>query len=312
MINFYNNAENYQKNTISIEMDEVPKFLAFITFDGEKHIFEERERNVPYYNVISALESGYITELDKKIVCLVAVFSSSCCTKKFILEMLTMLGKDESYATLTKSVEKLHKLQLINFSRFTTKDMSLTNFRVISLTQYGQNLAKTLGVFNRFNPIALATSEPHKVKSYLATAQFICNYLKHIKLQSFEIRPVVVVNPEESAIIRPSASITVDEDTILYVESPRRYENWIEDIIEKIDRYKLVFEDKEVTIILNCEDEQMSLELSKYLSKINLKNLEILFTDDRKTYADLLKSSIYNFNKEEKIVFEFNSTLYFR
>ena len=71
-MNTYTMGETYRKNTINVATELIPQNAAFKSFPGEKHFFEEREGKVSFYQVTSALESGFLTELDKDIICLIA------------------------------------------------------------------------------------------------------------------------------------------------------------------------------------------------------------------------------------------------
>jgi len=296
MTNF-NLGSTYTKGKIDVSAEMIPKNAAFKSFQGEKHYFEEREGKVSYYQITSALESGHLTEMDKTIVCLVATFGSACVTSKILKELLAMLDVTFSDNMFESSIKRLHKFHLINFSRFIVEGKEPSNARIITLAKYGSQLAKSLGVTHRFNPIATASAEPYAVKSRVQTAQLICNYLKNRIVDSFNVRPVIVINPDLGAIIRPAATITV-QGVQLFFEVPRRRENWLEDLEDKLNRYTLVFGNAAPTIIINGEDEDMNREAAKMIRRKSY-NFEFLYTDDLSMFGTKFKYSLYGFDENE-------------
>ncbi len=229
----YSDANNYRTRKYNITTEEIPANVVFKTYPGETHVFEDRDKDISYYCIIKALETGNITELDKKAVCIIAKFSAGCLTTKQLRELLFMIGAEFSEKVFESSVARLHRYQLVNFSRFKSPDYDKqSNFRVLTLTEYGSRLAKALSVNHRYNGIALAAAMPHEVKSRCATAQLVVQFLKHFPaVDEYHIRPVVVVNPDNHAIVRPAASLKIDGEW-LNIESPRRVDGYLENLID--------------------------------------------------------------------------------
>lgn len=296
-MNTYTMGETYRKNTINVDSEMIPQKVAFKSFPGEKHYFEEREEKVSYYQVTSALESGFLTELDKTIICLIATFGSACVTSKMLKEMLTMMDVQFSDNMFESSMKRLHKFHLINFSRFVVDGREPAKMRIITLANYGSQLAKNLGVIHRFNAIATASAEPYAVKSRVQTAQLISNYLKNKVVEAFAVRPIIVVNPDMGAIIRPAATITVQGEQ-LFFEVPRRRDGWLEDLEDKLNRYLLVFEGKPLpTVVINGEDEDMNREVAGMIRAKGFE-FEILYTDDLAMFGPKFKYSLYGFDED--------------
>jgi hypothetical protein len=79
----------------------------------------------------------------------------------------------------------------------------------------------------------------------------------------------------------------------MYFEVPRRREGWLEDLSDKLKRYELVFEGKDIpTVIINGEDEEMNREISRMVAENNY-NFEILYTDDLSMFGEKFRYSIY-------------------
>lgn len=294
-------GSTYRKGFIDTSSEIIPKALSFKSFPSEEHVFDEHDKNIPFHLVISGLESGHITELDKLVVSLVAVFGSAACTSKTISEMLTLMGIDVNKNILESSLKRLHRYHLINFSRFSFPNGKQSNTRIITLMSYGSKLARNFGVVHRFNPISIITAEPYSIKSRAETAQLICNWLKNLPVDSFAVRPVKIVNADAGAIIRPAASIDLCGETI-YFEVPRTHDGWLSDLIAKFNRYKLVFGENDLpTIVVNGEDAGMNLEIFKELKDKDFK-AEVLFTDDLSMFGRSFKSCLYTFDDSDSII----------
>lgn len=292
-------GSTYRQGFINTSNEIVPQTAAFKSYPNEEHFFEKRDKNISFYQIMSALANGSITKLDKTVLSLIAVFGSAACTTKTLFEMLTLMDADVNRNTLESSVKRLHRYHLINFSRFRLPDGKQSNTRIITLMKYGSQLAKSLGVVHRFNPIATATAEPYAIKSRTETAQLICNWLKNLPVDRFSVRPVKVFDADAGAIIRPAATIDIWDETI-YFEVPRKHEGWLTDLIEKLNRYELVFgKDNLPTIVINGEDFDMNLEIFKELKEKDFK-AEILYTDDLSMFGTNLSTCLYTFDSLNK------------
>lgn len=307
-MNKYTLGSTYRVGHIDTASEIVPQNAAFRSFPGETHVFEERVAPVSFYQITTALENGVLTPLDKTVISLVAVFGSAACTTKSLHELLTLMGLDVNRNVLESCVKRLHKYHLINFSRFRMPDGKQSNTRIITLMKYGSQVARSLGIAHYFNPIAVATAQAPAVKSRTETVQLICNWLKNLPVEKFAVRPTVVVDASIGAIVRPAATIDIAGDT-LYFEVPRRHEDWLEDLIEKLHRYELVFgKDKMPSIVINGEDAEMNLEIFNALKNESI-DAEIMYTDDLAMFGSSFRSCLYRFDGNNNILrFHMNDT----
>ena len=301
----YNIGAIYKQGKIDVCSEIIPQNSAFKSYAGEKYFFEDREGNVFFYQVTDAIASGMLTDLDKTLIGIIATFGSACVTSRVLKEMLTMMNIQYSDNIFESSLKRLHRFHLINFSRFVVEGKEPTKMRIVTLANYGSKLAKRLGVVHRFNPMAITSAEAYAVKSRAQTAQLISNYLKQQFVDFFAVRPVIVVDVERGAIIRPAASITIQGSEIFF-EVPRRRDGWIEDLSEKLMRYELVFEGKDTpTVVINGEDEEMNKEVAKMVEKHGY-NIEILYTDDLAMFGEKFRYSLYDLSPDgTKHCFEF-------
>ena len=87
---------------------------------------------------------------------------------------------------------------------------------------------------------------------------------------------------------------------------PRRSEDWLENIADKLNRYKLCFEENALpAIVINGEDEDMNREIHEFLKSKGI-DMDILYTDDLAMFGPNFKYSLYTFDEDgNKLHFEF-------
>lgn len=301
----YTSGAIYDKTRLDVNSESVPMNPLFKVYEGEELVYEEREKPGTFYQITQALEQGIITGLDRRVISIIATFGSCCMTKRALTELLTLLNIDYNANRLESSVNRLHRYHLISIAHFKKPGENQAPAKIIVLSNYGSQLAKSLGVIHRFNPINAAAMTPAIAKSRCQTTQLIVNFLKNIKIDSFKVRPVIVKNPDEGAIVRPAASIIIGEEYIDF-EVPRRCEDWLENLLEKLNRYKLVFDEKEMpAVVINGEDEDMNREINNFLKDKGI-NMEFLYTDDLAMFGQNFKYCLYLFDESgTKLHFEF-------
>ncbi len=292
--NIYTMGETYRKGFIDVSTELIPKNPAFRTYEGEKLVFEEREGKVSSFRVSQAIEEGVFTDFDKTVLGIIATFGVASVTTKALSEMLTLMGLEFKEKHLEKSLKRLDRYHMIRFSHFVVEGKAPFCTRVITLSLYGSKYARQLGVIHRFNPMETASADAGRMKAKAQTAHLIVNYLKNYKIDCFSVRPVIVIDTDRGAIVRPSASVTV-QGTELYFEVVRRREGYIENLRDKLKRYELCFEGKELpTVIINGEDESMNREIAAMVSENGFK-LDIMYTEDLLMFGDSFKRSLYDF-----------------
>lgn len=305
MNNKFTKGATYRVGHIDTTAELIPQTSSFKARPNEQHIFEPKPNTATIDQVWEALEQGQLTDLDKTLISIIAVFASATCTTRALSEMLILQGTSASKNVIESSIKRLHRYNLINLSRFQNENGTQPSLRIITLTIFGSQLVEKLEVPHRFNPKATASAEPHQVKSRTETTHLICNWLKQLPVESFEVRPVIVINPKDDAIIRPAATITLWGEK-LFFEVPRRHEGWLEDITDKLHRYTKVFAGKPLpTVIINGEDIRMNHEIYEALNNSGYPG-EVLFTEDTAMFGTAFRTCLYTFNESNVIKFAFN------
>lgn len=291
--NIYTLGATYRKGAIDVHSEVIPQHAAFRSYEDETHFFEEREGKVSSFRVSQAIEEGVFDEFDRTVLGIIATFGVACVTTRVLKEMLTLMGLEFGEKDLEKSLKRLDRYHMIRFSRFAVEGKPPCNARIITLALYGSKYAKSIGVGHRFNSMETAAADAAWMKGKAETAHLICNYLKNHNVDRFAVRPVIVIDAERGAIVRPSASVTV-QGTDLYFEVVRKREGWLENLCNKLMRYELVFEGETPAVIINGEDEAMNREISAMVAENRFK-LDIMYTEDLLMYGDSFKRSLYDF-----------------
>ena len=292
----YTKGNIYDRSQINVSAENVPTNRLFTAYPNEEHVFEDREGNMSFYQITRAVEQKKQTTLDMTVLSLIATFGTCAMTSRAIDEMLKLLKIEYSKNMLESSMNRLHRYHLINFSHFKKCGEDVLKTRIITLTTYGSQLAKSIGINHRFKALETASMTAAVAKSRAQTAQLIVNYLKNIDVEDFQVRPVYKKNADLGEIVRPAAAIKIGGEYINF-EVPRRYDNdWKEEFMGKLNRYKLVF-DKMPALIINGEDEAMNLEIHRML-KENGFDYEVLFTDDLAMFGNGFRYSLYSFDED--------------
>lgn len=290
----YTLASTYRNHSLHFESETIPE-TSFRSCPGEEHVYEEHAWKASQYQIEEAFTNGTITALDKQALAVMGKFASGYLTTKQLRELLTMAGVLFSEAMYQSSLFRLHRYGLINFS-YCKSPQFVRTFRILSLTQYGSRAAKNLSGNHRYNGVAMATAQVCDVKSALAAAQVVVQFLKHFPaLTEFHMRPVL--NPDEGKIVRPAANLKL-EDEYIHIETPRRATvNYLEDIKDKFHRYGLCFEGKTPPNIIICgEDEEMNREIFACLQEMKTDST-LFFTTDLDLFGKRFPYALYQFDE---------------
>jgi len=137
---------------------------------------------------------------------------------------------------------------------------------------------------------------PYEIKSRCACSQLVIQFLKHFsKVDEYQIRPVLVVDPDNHAIVRPAASLKIDGEW-LNIEAPRRSDGYLDNLADKLDRYGLCFADKNPPTILICaEDDDMACEINSVVRERNC-DFDIYYTTDLALFGRNFSKCIFQFD----------------
>ena len=308
----FNLGTTYKFAHINTALETIPSNPVFKSLKDEVFFYEPQKR-VSYSQVMFNIQQGYVNNFDLKVLSLIATFGSVCMTTKALKTLFYMNGEDlgSQDHRLTNALYRLGQNNLITFGHFKAPEKKNASLlRIICLTGYGSKVARSMGVSHRFNPLEVLDAPT--AKSRAQTSMLITNFIMNLSddIENFEVRPVLLrkeVHPD--AIVRPAAKICMFGEDI-YFEVPRSGKaNHLEDLVDKLRRYTLVF-DELPSVVINGEDEQMNRCIYEYLSThctehgFNLSN--ILFTDDLAQFGARFNTCLYSFDENSnKACFEF-------
>lgn len=296
----WNDVDMYRMGTIDTSKEAIPTNSVFATRQGEVREFEPRNETLSFNAMLQNLENGTITQLDKKILCILG--TSRYATIKQISELLILIGETHfNDNMLTSSIKRLYKNGLICISRIVDPNGNKTS-KIISLDKNGSEIAKQLGVnyvWSAFERV----DEPWKLKSILCSNQLRNAYLKSgLPLQWFKLRVNLTI---QGCIVKPAFATEISNVVFLF-EVVRNRTLWQNSFAEKMSRYYSILKSIDegeknswnITstpyIVINGESFEHNLEIYNLLLSLNLDFGEsLLFTEDLLQFGEKFKRSLY-------------------
>lgn len=281
--NPYLNQISY-KHSYDMASEAIPNSNSFACFTDEKCLYQHTD-SVPYPVVISNVENNHITSFDKKVISLVATYGFM--TSKQIGECLTLLGVEFSNNVLKSSFERLKKNNILRACHFGIDEEHCAKFYAYSLNKYGSEIAKELGIPHSFGPMQVALP-PADIKRKLATNQLMIAYFKSgVHIDWIKYGQVINSKEEKNGIVRPSLAVCLNND-ILFYETVRSGEYWEQYLKDKLERYRLLFDNWEgnswkldagtlPNLIILGENEEHNKEISRIVAELGM---EVYYTHD--------------------------------
>lgn len=287
----------YKKGSIDTTVEPIPTHSLFAINPNDERHFDIKDENINFNMLMHNIETGNITQLDKTIICIVAL--SEYTTTKQISEMLTLMGVNYSENMLNSSIKRLHKNSLIIISK-----ISEANAKIISLDKNGSEIAKRLEVPHNWSAFQ-RVDEPWKVKTILCCNQIRNAYLKSkLELNWFRVREKLTSN---DITVRPSFATQIS-DTVFLFDVVRKREDWKNIFIEKIFRYDELLQNfqnnswdisENPYVVINGENFEHNCEIFEIISDLDLTILpNILFTEDLLQFGEKFKKSLYTIEQD--------------
>ncbi|MCR5143382.1 MAG: hypothetical protein K6C68_12830 [Ruminococcus sp.] len=307
--NVYLDSNNYSHG-YDLFNEHIPSGTAFAARPDELCISLDEEKNISYNIVISNLTNNTITPLDKQIIGLIASFGYV--TTKQLSEMLALLGCDKPADKLLNNTERLRRLGVIRAFSFGRSRDEKCCMQVFTLCKNGSEIAKATCVNHSYN-IMNAAAYPSDVKRVLARNQGVLAFLKsELPLDWFRINTVISSSDISDAAVRPSFTVSVENEVIMY-EVVRRGQFWENQLRNKLSRYKLLFDNFESnswdmtcfpTLVMVGETFEHSRMINEIAREIGIK---VLFSDDLMFCGKNFYSSVYGFENGTQQFYLFES-----
>ena len=290
---------DFRVGTIDVSTETVPATAAFKSFGAdEKAVPEPRPVKMAFNRIFEAFRDEEISPFDKRILTLFAKFANLALTSRTIFELLTLSGVKTNRTHIDTSLKRLFRFMLIDSVKFETADGRVSNMKVYTMSKYGVDAMRSLGVSVRMNMFENATNDASQFKRKAAAANLIVNWLKNLSVYSISIRPLLT-GKQDGAVVRPIAQIWL-WNTKVFIEVPRTYDGWLDDFLDKLHRYDLVFADRP-TIVINGENVEMNREISAAAAREKI-NAEIFYTDDLAMYGTSFKTGLYTFTPDGEVI----------
>lgn len=291
------------------------------------HINEEKEfESTPnesrtFYSIQKGIKAGHINEQHFAILKAINLFVF--CTSKQIMAWLYFNGKvSEGFRQdkLNSRLDTMVKLGLVDRIRFRSSEGEGI-YRVYFLNKNGDRLLiGYLGNKRTSYQEALLVTPINEIKRCLATNQIILAFQEKFDfLSSFIIRKIIMA--DDTTPIRVSGMMNFSNGVFL-LETRRRYSGWKEDLVEKVKRYSLLFENhqrgvlpigsqfllkKPIYLLLICEDLEHAIEIRNLFFGHTMYPL-FFFTYDLLIFQKDINFTIFRFEGLEQSPAYYNIT----
>lgn len=250
-----------------------------VRVDEEIEFESTPNKNTTFSAIQKSIKAGHLNKQHFSILKAINLFIF--CTTKQIMSWLYCNGElPEGFSQnkLNIRLDTMLRLGLVDRIRFKSSEGEGI-YRVYFLNKNGERLLTGyLGTKRTSYQEALLATPVFEIKRYLATNQIILAFKEKFEfLESFSIRKLLWADNHPP--VRPSVLMSFSNGNLL-VETRRRYSGWKEDLVEKMKRYSLLFENhqkrilpdsaqfllkKQMYLLVVCEDMEHALEIRNLL-----------------------------------------------
>lgn len=232
------------------------------------------------------------------------------------------LSEELSQDKMNHRLDTMTRLGLVDRIRFKSSEGEGI-FRVYFLNKNGEKLLTGyMGTRYTSYHDALMVTPVSEIKRYLSTNQILLAYQEtFIFLRSFTIRKLL--KADEEVPIRPSAVMDFP-NSVLLVETRRRFPGWKEDLLDKMRRYLILFEnyqkgilpvnsvyllEKRLYLLIVCEDMEQVLEIrSLFWGHMHTLYPYLFFNYDLLVFQKSVNFSMFRFETASQTPVYYNVT----
>lgn len=302
------------KATISpfvVREDDVTEFETSPNKGTNFQIIQQRIRNKQigetHFNILKAINQF--------------VFSTSKQIRAW-LYCNGQLSEKMNQDKMNHRLDTMSRLGLVDRIRFKSSEGEGI-FRVYFLNKNGEKLLNAyLSTKHTSYHDALLVTPVSEIKRHLATNQILLAYRETFGfLRSFTVRKLL--KADEETPVRPSAMMSFP-NSVLLVETRRRFLGWKEDLLDKMKRYLLLFENhkkgvlpansaflmgKRLYLLVVCEDMEQALEMrGLFWGLMHRLHHCLFFTYDLLIFRKSVNYSIFRFEAADQIPAYYNVT----
>ena len=291
-----------------VEDNEIKTEISpFAIREGEIKTFDGKDGYVSMNQIIHKINIGHITDIHFEILNLVNEFEFI--TSRQLFQMLEIKGVDiKSQDKLNNKLDALVKSKILTRYYFTSQEGNGI-YRVYCLEKMGKYLLTSREIDCKWQP-SDNTKTVAMIKKRLAGNQVLIAYLKKVKtFDEFIVKPTLTAKSlgKNFKVSGGAVKLTKNNKSIQFIfEVFRREENWKNKLVQKMKLYKDFYENfvpgdsgfsSIPQLIFVCEDEKHMMECFKEIvvNKLELPNIEMLFTTDLKQNSESLEKSLTTF-----------------
>ncbi len=282
----------------------------FAIREGEVKTFDGKDGYVSMNQIIYKINIGHITDIHFKIMELVNEFEFI--TSRQIYQMLVHKGEDiKSQDKLNNKLEQLVKSKILTRYYFTSEE-GKGIYRIYCLEKMGKYLLNSRGIECQWQPTD-NTKPVAMIKKRFAGNQIIIAYLRKVSaFDKYTIKPTLTAKKIGKVFkCQAGVKLTKNGKSINFIfEIVRREEDWENKLIDRMKLYIDFYEnfvafdsgfEIKPQLILVAEDTKHMAEILKVIviNKLEIPNLELLFTTDLRQNSDTLEKSLVEFKTDE-------------
>lgn len=279
----------------------------FAIREGEIKVFDGKDGYVSMNQIIHKINIGHITDIHFKALELVNKFEFI--TSRQLFQLLELQGvAPKSQDKLNNKLEQLVKSKILTRYYFNSED-GKGIYRIYCLEKMGKYLLNSKEIDCKWQPTD-NTKTVAMIKKRLAGNQTIIAYLRKVKaFDEYIVKPALKAKTLGKIFKSSGGAIKLtknDKSIYFLFEVVRREEDWEKKFEDKIKLYKDFYENfvpgdcgfmRLPQLILICEDEKHTAETFKLIimKKLEINNVNFLFTTDLRQNKDTLKDTLLEF-----------------
>lgn len=212
----------------------------FSIFPGDTHKLVLPPKMTSLDEVDFLLSINYVGEIEKAI--LTIVNKMYFVTSLQICQMLNIAGYDVEHRRVQTIIRKLINKSFLKRIEFFSSDNpeSRSSFRAYTLGYHGMGVLRASGEKAKMQGY-LSEQPTENIKKTLATNQLLVSVLREKEMSFESLLCLLEENNSREVIIRPRAVMQNEIDTYL-IECVRCEHDWVEDLLERINRYQKVID----------------------------------------------------------------------
>lgn len=270
-------------------LTELETASPFVCHDGQFLRFAPPSRYTSDFEARFLVEKGIIGELDMKVFFILNQLEFA--TSRQIIAMLAFEGIDIKPQKLKHILHRAAEKSFIHRIEFCFPKGTIQGTRAYTLHYHGVQFLRASGVRTRSIKYYQSLNIVD-IKRQLAANQLLISMPSRAQ-NDFRFRSILVNEACKDQIVRVNALLQHQSDTYL-VEVIRQYEDWQENFVRKLERYRSVLKNhrnlntpfkKMPVLIIMAEDKNHMKQLQRLVSQNSYKKLPILYTYDKLFYV---------------------------